>query len=76
MQCVCDMTTRPSRLCLIHEAETKQRTKDLEDIMDLRNAAVRSLCIAIHGHEIEGKSIYDLVLDADKLRKRAMSVSQ
>jgi hypothetical protein len=42
----------------------------------LRDAAVRPLCIAIHGHEIEGKTIYDLVFDADQLRNRAMTANQ
>lgn len=48
----------------------------LQDMLALGDAAVRSLCIAIHGHEIEGKSLYDLIVDADQLRKRAMSASQ
>lgn len=52
------------------------RIRDLEDTLALRDAATRSLCIAIHGHDIEGKSIYDLILDADKLRQRTMTADQ
>ena len=54
--------------------EREARIADLEAILDLRNAASRSLCIAVHGREIEGKSIYDLIVDADQLRQRAMQM--
>ena len=52
--------------------EREARIADLEAILDLRNAATRSLCIAVHGREIEGKSIYDLIQDV----ARAMSANQ
>ena len=53
-----------------------RRISDLQDTLALRDAAIRALCIAIHGCEIEGKTIYDLIWDADNLRKRAMSAHQ
>lgn len=48
------------------------RIEALADTLALRDAATRSLCIAVHGREIEGKSIYDLIQDV----ARATSASQ
>ena len=45
----------------------ERRISDLEDTLALRDAATRSLCIAVHGREIEGKSIYELIHDVARL---------
>jgi hypothetical protein len=47
-----------------------KRIKDLEDAIDLRDAAITSLCIAIHGEERPGTTIYQLASEAAELRKR------
>lgn len=52
--------------------EREDRIADLEDTLALRDAATRSLCIAVHGREIDGKSIYALIHDV----ARAISASQ
>jgi len=52
------------------------RIRDLQDTLALRDAAVRALCIATHGCEIEGKTIYDLIHDVEHMRQRALSASQ
>lgn len=44
------------------------RLQCLQDVMELRDAAVKSLCIAIHGKVIKKKTIYDLIIDAQQLR--------
>lgn len=54
------------------QGECAREIQQLRDVVDLRDAATRSLCIAVHGREIEGKSIYDLIYDV----ARAMTASQ
>ncbi len=53
-----------------------QRIKDLEDVLDLRDAATKALCIAIHGEARPEASIYSLTLDADAQRKRIASLER
>lgn len=59
-----------------HEAakrieELEARVSDLERTLSLRDAATESLCIAIHGEAVAGKSIYELIFDADRMARAA-----
>lgn len=56
---------RPAKL----REEARARISDLERTLALRDAATESLCIALHGKVVPGKSIYDLIFDADRLAR-------
>lgn len=48
-----------------------RRIAALEDTLAMRDAATRSLCIAIHGTDDPSKSLYDLIFDASRACKGA-----
>lgn len=52
-------------------AELAERIADLENTLSMRDAATEALCIALHGEAVSGKSIYDLVFDADVMARAA-----
>jgi hypothetical protein len=46
------------------------RIAELEDILDMRNAAIEALCIAVHGSPNPELSIYHLIVDVAAMKAR------